>query len=43
MKELYIKPQAEIEEFKNILDSLEKISNNANALKIWAEKNIKFE
>ena len=31
------------EEFKNILDSLEKISNNANALKIWAEKNIKFE
>lgn len=34
---------SEIEEFKNILDSLEKISNNANALKIWAEKNIKFE
>lgn len=27
--------------FKDILDSLEKISNNANALKLWAEKNIK--
>lgn len=27
--------------FKNILESLEKISNNANALKLWAEKNIK--
>lgn len=27
--------------FRNILESLEKISNNANALKLWAEKNIK--
>lgn len=33
---------SECEEFKTILDSLEKISNNATALKIWAEKNIKF-
>lgn len=33
---------SEREEFKTILDSLEKISNNATALKIWAEKNIKF-
>lgn len=34
---------SEKEEFRNILDSLEKISTNANALKIWAEKNVKFE
>lgn len=33
----------ERDDFKKILDSLEKISNNANALKIWAEKNIKFD
>ncbi|MBQ3584964.1 MAG: XRE family transcriptional regulator [Lachnospiraceae bacterium] len=33
----------EREEFKQILESLEKISNNANALKIWAEKNISFD
>lgn len=32
----------EKEEFKNILEALDKISNNANALKIWAEKNVKF-
>lgn len=33
----------EREDFKNILDSLEKISTNAAALKIWAEKNVKFD
>lgn len=30
-------------DFNKILDSLEKISNNANALKLWAKKNIRFE
>lgn len=29
--------------FKNILDSLEKISNNAKALHLWAMKNIRIE
>lgn len=33
----------EKDEFLQILDSLEKISTNATALKIWAEKNIKFD
>lgn len=33
----------EEETFKGILDSLEKISTNANALKLWAEKNVNFE
>lgn len=33
----------EREQFMKIIASLEKISNNANALKIWAEKNIHFE
>lgn len=32
----------EKEDFKSILDALDKISTNANALKIWAEKNVKF-
>ena len=35
--------QNEREQFMKIIASLEKISSNANALKIWAEKNIKFE
>ncbi len=30
-------------EFNKILDSLEKIATNANALKLWAAKNIKFK
>lgn len=33
----------EREEFKEILNSLEKISDNAKALKLWAEKNISFD
>lgn len=33
----------ERDEFINIISSLEKISANANALKIWAEKNINFD
>ena len=33
----------EREQFLQIIASLEKISSNANALKIWAEKNIHFE
>lgn len=32
----------EREPFQEILDSLEKISTNANALRLWAMKNIKF-
>lgn len=32
----------EQEDFNEIIDSLEKIATNANALKLWAEKNIKF-
>lgn len=32
----------ERKEFESILNSLDKISTNANALKIWAEKNIKL-
>ena len=32
----------EREQFLNIIASLEKIAGNANALKIWAEKNIRF-
>lgn len=35
--------ETEKAEFIEILDSLEKISTNANALKIWAEKNIKVK
>ena len=34
---------SEKNDFMSILESLEKISTNANALKIWAEKNIKFK
>lgn len=34
---------SEKEEFRSILDSLDKISANATALKIWAEKNVRFE
>lgn len=34
---------SEKDEFENILNCLEKISTNANALKLWAEKNIKFD
>ena len=33
----------EREDFKEILISLEKISDNAKALKLWAEKNISFD
>ena len=33
----------EIKDFEAILDTLDKISTNANALKIWAEKNIKIK
>lgn len=33
---------SEKEDFEAILDALDKISTNANALKIWAEKNIHF-
>ena len=33
----------ERKDFQNILDSLEKISANANALKLWAIKNIKIK
>ena len=33
----------EREEFEEILNSLEKISDNAKALKLWAEKNISFD
>lgn len=33
--------ETEWEEFNSILDSLDKISTNAAALKIWAQKNIK--
>ncbi len=33
----------EQETFNGIIDSLEKISSSANALKLWAEKNIRFE
>ncbi len=33
----------EREEFAKILASLDKISSNATALKLWAEKNVKFE
>jgi hypothetical protein len=29
--------------FQEILDSLQKISNNANALRIWAMKNIRLQ
>lgn len=29
--------------FNDIIDALEKISNNANALRLWAKKNIRFE
>ena len=32
----------EREAFQGILDSLEKISINANALRLWAIKNIKY-
>ena len=31
----------EQEEFKQILESLDLISNNAKALELWAKKNIK--
>ena len=34
---------SEIKDFEEILDALDKISTNANALKIWAEKNIKIK
>ncbi|MDE6712248.1 MAG: helix-turn-helix domain-containing protein [Lachnospiraceae bacterium] len=33
----------EQEKFNNIIDALEKISNNAKALQLWAKKNIRFE
>lgn len=33
----------EREKFYNIIDALEKISNNAKALQLWAKKNIRFE
>jgi len=33
----------ELDEFKNILSSLENISNNAKALQLWAMKNIEEE
>ncbi len=33
----------EQEKFNDIIDALEKISNNANALRLWAKKNIRFE
>lgn len=33
----------EQEKFNNIIDALEKISNNAKALRLWAKKNIRFE
>jgi len=36
-----ISPDEE-DSFNSILDSLEKISTNANALKLWAEKNVSF-
>jgi len=35
--------KAEEPTFQNILDSLEKISNNAKALHLWATKNIRIE
>jgi len=34
--------ESEKASFQNILDSLEKISTNANALRIWAMKNIRI-
>ncbi|MBE5895476.1 MAG: XRE family transcriptional regulator [Lachnospiraceae bacterium] len=33
----------EMGQFNDIIDSLEKIATNAQALKLWAEKNIRFE
>lgn len=33
----------EQEKFNDIIEALEKISNNANALRLWAKKNIRFE
>ena len=33
----------EKQDFQGILDSLDKISANANALKIWAMKNVKIK
>lgn len=33
----------EQESFNEIIDSLEKIASSAQALKLWAEKNIRFE
>lgn len=33
----------EQEKFNDIIDALEKISNNANALRLWAKKNVRFE
>ncbi len=33
----------EQEKFNDIIDALEKISNNANALRLWAKKNIRFQ
>ncbi len=35
--------ECEEEDFQNILDSLEKISTNAKALKLWAIKNIRLK
>lgn len=35
--------RSEMDDFQEILDSLEKISLNATALKLWAQKNIIFE
>jgi len=35
--------ETEQETFHEILDSLEKISTNAKALKLWAQKNFKFD
>lgn len=33
----------EQDKFNEIIDALEKISNNAKALQLWAKKNIRFE
>ena len=35
--------KSEEQEFFTILDSLDKISQNATALKLWAQKNISIE
>ncbi len=35
--------EGEVEKFNDIIGALEKIATNAQALKLWAEKNVRFE